>query len=64
MNEIVEISYINIYRYKFLKRKLRYFYAKENVFFDYYKNNVINDCIMDNFSDNINHYKLIELFFK
>ena len=64
MNEIVEISYINIYRYKFLKRKLRYFYAKENVFFDYYKNNVINDCIMDNSSDNIKHYQLIELFFK
>ncbi|MEV9615954.1 hypothetical protein [Aliarcobacter butzleri] len=64
MNEMVEISYINIYRYKFLKRKLRYFYAKENVFFDYYKNNVINDCIMDNSSDNIKHYQLIELFFK
>lgn len=64
MVECEESSYINICRYKFLRRKLQYFYAEGSIFYDYFRENVIDHGNKTGLIYLTKHFMLIEIFIR
>lgn len=64
MSKNKESSYINICRYKFLRRKIQYFYAQKSIFYNYFKEEVLDYGNEYGLLRTTQHYKLIEIFIK
>lgn len=57
-------SYINICRYKFLRRKVQYFYAQKSIFYDYFKLEVLDYHKKCNSLEMVKYHQLIEMYIK
>lgn len=57
-------SYINICRYKFLRRKVQFFYAQKSYFYDYFKREVLDYYIELPNLEMVEYYQLIEIYIK
>lgn len=57
-------SYINICRYKFLKRKVQYFYTQKSIYYDFFKKEVLDYGNKHDLLKKTKHHFLTEIFIR